>query len=362
MLETQYSGDTILLIFPDGTGPALLSCLIGGIPLNRVHELEYGPGEVRLNINYESVNSIAGTGPLPEYIETIEHGKRVLSDLREHENEIMNVRDAQYAEELKAEKELEIRKKKAAEEREVRLAMEKEERARIAMEREELIKKEREERITQSKQKRMDEIENRAKSNVPEKSVDTTKARLTDTEATVMIGAATIGAVLASSLMQEDEPLAEEQNETNHMTPEGKVPNNQLTMKANSHANGTQSFDTYPTKTDLDDTSTVGANSQNTNITDPGIDSLDSANGEIENPNVSKTVAPLAMEAKDGDQIEGNPISVTGETLEKASPTLEDEASEYGNTNISPLSGWDPDEDDGGIAWLNALNEIANED
>ena len=50
VLETLYSGDTILLVFPDGTGPALLSALIAGIPLNRVHELDYEPGEARLNI------------------------------------------------------------------------------------------------------------------------------------------------------------------------------------------------------------------------------------------------------------------------------------------------------------------------
>ncbi len=30
VLESFYSGDTVLIIFPDGTGPALLTCLIGG--------------------------------------------------------------------------------------------------------------------------------------------------------------------------------------------------------------------------------------------------------------------------------------------------------------------------------------------
>lgn len=44
MLETQYSGDTVVLVFPDGTGPALLSAMIAGVPFNRVHELEYQPG------------------------------------------------------------------------------------------------------------------------------------------------------------------------------------------------------------------------------------------------------------------------------------------------------------------------------
>mmetsp|Transcript_12958 Transcript_12958/g.19121 ORF Transcript_12958/g.19121 Transcript_12958/m.19121 type:complete len:503 (-) Transcript_12958:108-1616(-) len=54
VLETQFSGESILLIFPDGTGPALLSCMMAGIPLNRVHELEYASGEVRTDVNYET--------------------------------------------------------------------------------------------------------------------------------------------------------------------------------------------------------------------------------------------------------------------------------------------------------------------
>ena len=58
LLETQYSGDTILLIFPDGTGPAVLSAMIAGIPLNRVHELELEPGELRLNVTRNSIQEL----------------------------------------------------------------------------------------------------------------------------------------------------------------------------------------------------------------------------------------------------------------------------------------------------------------
>ncbi|KAG7366697.1 histidine phosphatase superfamily branch 1 protein [Nitzschia inconspicua] len=53
-LETQYSGDTILLVFPDGTGPALLSALMAGIPINRVHLLDYRPGELRMDVTRQS--------------------------------------------------------------------------------------------------------------------------------------------------------------------------------------------------------------------------------------------------------------------------------------------------------------------
>ena len=51
--ETQYSGDTIVLIFPDGTGPAVLSAMIAGIPLNRCHELQFQPGELRINVTMD---------------------------------------------------------------------------------------------------------------------------------------------------------------------------------------------------------------------------------------------------------------------------------------------------------------------
>lgn len=58
IMETQYSGDNILLVFPDGTSPALLSCLIAGIPLNRVHELNYGAGELRTNVDMKQTKDL----------------------------------------------------------------------------------------------------------------------------------------------------------------------------------------------------------------------------------------------------------------------------------------------------------------
>lgn len=58
MLETYYSGDTILLIFPDGVGPALFSAMIGGIPFNLVHEIAYKQGEIRYDITYERMQAL----------------------------------------------------------------------------------------------------------------------------------------------------------------------------------------------------------------------------------------------------------------------------------------------------------------
>lgn len=113
VLETQYSGDTILLIFPDGVGPALLTCLIGGIPLNRVHELEYEPGEVRLNINYETSKGYIEREPSEEYRSALGTGRTQLQSLRNNPDQLLNIKDQKFEAELRAE---EARKAKVEQE------------------------------------------------------------------------------------------------------------------------------------------------------------------------------------------------------------------------------------------------------
>jgi len=114
VLETLYSGDTILLVFPDGTGPALLSCLIGGIPLNRVHELQFAPGEVRANVDYTSINALASHSPSQSYLDIIQRGRVELKELRANPDLLRNVKDIQYEQEREAElKELEKKKEEA---------------------------------------------------------------------------------------------------------------------------------------------------------------------------------------------------------------------------------------------------------
>jgi hypothetical protein len=93
-LETSLSGDDILLIFPDGTGPAVLSALLAGIPLNRVHELEFRPGELWLDVNYETVQHMWPSKPPESYVEALERGKKQLEVLRHTDPEqILNVRE-----------------------------------------------------------------------------------------------------------------------------------------------------------------------------------------------------------------------------------------------------------------------------
>jgi hypothetical protein len=115
VLETLYSGDSVLLIFPDGTGPALLSCLIGGVPLNRVHEFNYQPGEVRFNVDYTSVNAMAAQQTSQSYSDIVQRGRDQLQYLRDHPNEKRNIKDLKYDEERLEEERLESEKKKRAE-------------------------------------------------------------------------------------------------------------------------------------------------------------------------------------------------------------------------------------------------------
>jgi len=83
ILETQYSGDDILLVFPDGTSPALLSCLIAGIPLKDVHALNYEPGEVRISVDMPSTESLLKDKMTsPQYKEILAKGKTELVALR----------------------------------------------------------------------------------------------------------------------------------------------------------------------------------------------------------------------------------------------------------------------------------------
>lgn len=84
VLETQFSGDTILLVFGDGTSPALLSCLMAGLPLNRTHELNFKPGEIRYNITKETVLDALPNVVDAEYLNKIERGRETLVEMRQN--------------------------------------------------------------------------------------------------------------------------------------------------------------------------------------------------------------------------------------------------------------------------------------
>jgi broad specificity phosphatase PhoE len=105
ILESQYSGDTILLVFPDGTGPALLSAMIAGIPYNRVHELEYHPGEIRFDVTMESTLKLWKQKQFVEgeaYNEILKQGRLALKELRATHDSggtVTNLKDKRIEEE-----------------------------------------------------------------------------------------------------------------------------------------------------------------------------------------------------------------------------------------------------------------------
>lgn len=83
VLETQYSGDSILLIFPDGTSPALLSALIAGIPLKDTHALNFEPGEIRLGVTMDNTLELfKDRVSSPRYNQMLEVGQKQLETLR----------------------------------------------------------------------------------------------------------------------------------------------------------------------------------------------------------------------------------------------------------------------------------------
>ena len=90
ILETQYSGDDILLIFPDGTSPALLSCLISGISLKDVHALNFSPGELRVGVNMKNTRQLLKDRiSSPEYLAILEKGREELKLLRKEHDEYL---------------------------------------------------------------------------------------------------------------------------------------------------------------------------------------------------------------------------------------------------------------------------------
>lgn len=162
--ESRTSGDNILVIFPDGTGPALLSSMIAGIPYKDVHALEYAPGEIRLDISPESVRALfEQKKDDPDYLAALEDGKEKLRQLREDdvfvnlkelraENESMELDAAFYRKKQEAELE---RLKRLEEERILKAEIEAKarlEKDRLRKEKLETEQKQREEREQKRKE------------------------------------------------------------------------------------------------------------------------------------------------------------------------------------------------------------------
>lgn len=93
VLETQFSGDTILLVFPDGASPALLMCLMAGIPLNRVHEFNFKPGEIRFDVTMNTILNSMNNEENEEYISAIERGREKLKKARANPRQFIDIEE-----------------------------------------------------------------------------------------------------------------------------------------------------------------------------------------------------------------------------------------------------------------------------
>lgn len=108
------------MIFLSKRRTALLSCLIGGISLNRVHELQFQPGEIRCNVDYNSINALASQPPTNTYLDILQRGRAELKQLRDNPDLLRNIKDLKYEEEREKElQELESRRKEEAKAKEV---------------------------------------------------------------------------------------------------------------------------------------------------------------------------------------------------------------------------------------------------
>ena len=102
--ESRTSGENILVIFPDGTGPALASAMIAGLPLNTCHALEFAPGEIRLDITQKSVLQLYNEKKDdPAYLEMLEQGQEYLQALRKESTTNFVNRKDKLAEERRLE-------------------------------------------------------------------------------------------------------------------------------------------------------------------------------------------------------------------------------------------------------------------
>lgn len=360
VLETLYSGDDILLVFPDGTGPALLSCLIGGIPLYRVHELNFVSGEIRQNVDYSSVNAIATSLPPPYYSEIIERGRRELKQLRENPDELRNVKD------LKFEEERAVAEAKRKERQELR---EREERQN-EVERRQKLEDERRIREEQRKERQIQAQKREAERKIARRSQDN------DTSDIGATGLAVAGGVLlaASSILANskgaavidavDNNLDQNENPSNATVVDvNSADYDQIDVRLFDPANiDTENVDDEATNVDVvmgtDDvgvllaTSSTPANSKGSAVAD-----IDDKHPDQKKDTQSNAKSAESSSADAGEVVVNSPGVANSDT---GSRTLDQSISMDNDDSEAIL---DEDSfDDWGDAWLGTINEIMNDD
>ncbi len=299
VLETQYSGDTILLIFPDGTGPALLQCLIGGIPLNRVHEFEFKSGEIRLNINYENTQQYVSYVPSEEYLTYIKNGEEELRHLRENPEGILNVREQQYQVEQRLAEEKKVKEERAVQEKKEKEAMEK---------------------LEMKKMKH---------------KVEEESGNVMDINAPIIAGLAVVGGVGAFSIF-----IGGETNEQS-----ADVFTNSTTTQTTNLLENKEVPIISEEGQSLNEAPYTGSEASER------LGGTNSSLLDINRPLVLPTVEPLSVQ-KEGESKLETAVETDVEVIASTSVNFEE----------VPMGNLVADDDDGSYAWLGALSEIMNEE
>lgn len=117
ILETQFSGDSIVLVFPDGSSPALLSAMMAGVPYNKAHVLDFAPGEIRLDVTMQSTLQLYEEkvqANAKAYTALIQSGQKELSRLRSIDDEDLISKKDQMVEQERLTMEQEYQEKEQA--------------------------------------------------------------------------------------------------------------------------------------------------------------------------------------------------------------------------------------------------------
>ncbi len=323
---------------PDGTGPALLTCLIGGIPLNRVHELEYLPGEVRLGVDYNSAHEYLLKEPSEDYAKAIARGRNELQSLRENPDEVRNVRDKEYAEQLRRDEEMKARKAKEEEMKQLELEQAKQKQAdekrRAQLERQKQAEEQKRSKLMKASYgNTMEQVESK-EINTIQNAQDETIA--IDSNMVAIGGLVALSAIGSGSLFRGD---SSEDGEALESTDSIAMLQNVSVSK---------------------DMTSLGNSTASRGIPDSfaaASVNFDDMIGNKQN-HTKDNLVNAAPESKQLEKSSHDALMIPNEPT--ASLLLEEPVASQ--TLERPKQAWDPDEDDGGLAWLGSLSEMMNED
>lgn len=372
--ESRTSGENILIIFPDGIGPALLSCMIAGIPLNQCHCLDYQPGEIRLDITRESVLKMyQERQDDPGYWAMLEEGKVELADIREKstsgqlfvslKDQLADEKDmeveANFLKQKQKARELEEQKRVLVQQRQQELMRLKQHEQEAKIERDQLKQEQRREKELQRKQE-LAEASNKEKSTGNGLDSFTTFAALGITAAGV--GLAFIGESLnADSSTTSDDSMA---------------PIAQAVVSETTDTASTLRAESAAITTEM-------VHSENmTEIVNGSSDNDDSLDGEMTEPSVVdeelKTLE-TAQERFNADLLDENKDRVNGDSKESSikdelkvleavqkrfhADLMNTERANGDSSKAETAKIRDPElEDDGSDDWLRLMAEIRDED